>query len=103
MAGEQPQTPPPLAGRAPTSAATPPSPRVGLTRMNSELTTSKLSRQIDGAKYEDKEEVRKRRDKEGDCGIEEGSFEGLSSLQMMDVLTRELVLWQKEHGKWGER
>ena len=30
-------------------------------------------------------------------------FAELSSLEMMDVLTRRLVLWQKEFGKWGEK
>ncbi|KAI9762460.1 MAG: hypothetical protein M4579_000436 [Chaenotheca gracillima] len=30
-------------------------------------------------------------------------FEDLNSLQMMDVLTRKLVLWQKDFGKWGEK
>ena len=30
-------------------------------------------------------------------------FAELSSLEMMDVLTRKLVLWQKDFGKWGEK
>ncbi|KAF2841106.1 hypothetical protein M501DRAFT_929253 [Patellaria atrata CBS 101060] len=30
-------------------------------------------------------------------------FETLSSLEMMDVLTRQLVLWQQEYGKYGEK
>lgn len=30
-------------------------------------------------------------------------FAELSSLEMMDVLTRRLVLWQKEFGKWGDK
>lgn len=40
----------------------------------------------------------------GMLGSEEmAAFKCKSSLQMMDLLTREIVLWQKEHGKWGER
>ena len=30
-------------------------------------------------------------------------FADLSSLEMMDVLTRKLVLWQKDFGKYGEK
>ena len=30
-------------------------------------------------------------------------FAELSSLEMMDVLTRKLVLWQQEYGKYGEK
>ncbi|KAI9845068.1 MAG: hypothetical protein M1837_005072 [Sclerophora amabilis] len=33
----------------------------------------------------------------------EKPFNELSSLEMMDVLTRRLVLWQKDYGKWGEK
>ena len=31
------------------------------------------------------------------------SFKQMSTLQMMDVLTREIVHWQQQHGKWGEK
>ena len=33
----------------------------------------------------------------------EKEFDQLTSLEMMDVLTRKLVLWQKEYGKWGDK
>lgn len=33
----------------------------------------------------------------------ERAFVDLSSTEMMDVLTRNLVLWQKEYGKYGEK
>lgn len=32
--------------------------------------------------------------------IDPDKFKRLSSVKMMDVLTREIVLWQKEFGKW---
>lgn len=35
--------------------------------------------------------------------VSEKDFSQLTSLEMMDVLTRKLVLWQKEYGKWGDR
>ncbi|KAI9802603.1 MAG: hypothetical protein M1833_001677 [Piccolia ochrophora] len=38
----------------------------------------------------------------GDGSVQK-DFAHLSSLEMMDVLTRKLVLWQKEFGKWGEK
>ncbi|KAI9676037.1 MAG: hypothetical protein M1817_000780 [Caeruleum heppii] len=48
----------------------------------------------------DKENVRVG---EPTTGEKEGHFAELSSLEMMDVLTRKLVLWQREFGKWGEK
>ncbi len=33
----------------------------------------------------------------------EREFSELSSLEMMDVLTRKLVLWQKDYGKYGDK
>ena len=40
----------------------------------------------------------------GNGGSEEGrEFGELTSAEMMDVLTRRLVRWQQEYGKWGER
>lgn len=33
----------------------------------------------------------------------EKEFKDLSSLEMMDVLTRHLLKWQQEYGKFGER
>lgn len=38
-----------------------------------------------------------------DLSSRDKPFAELSSLEMMDVLTRRLVLWQKEFGKWGEK
>lgn len=35
-------------------------------------------------------------------GIDEQAFEALSSLEMMDVLTRQLLKWQAEYGKWDK-
>ncbi|KAI9777051.1 MAG: hypothetical protein M1839_009102 [Geoglossum umbratile] len=39
----------------------------------------------------------------GPGGGEERDFGEMTSLEMMDVLTRKLVLWQKEYGKYGEK
>lgn len=90
MAAEQ-QTTPPSGTPAPATPIAPPSSlRVAPTNGS-----SKLNQQVEG-----RGEVAVGR-KLG--GVEEVSFKQLSSLQMMDVLTREIVLWQKEHGKWGER
>ena len=36
-------------------------------------------------------------------GIDESAFAALSSLEMMEVLTRRLMKWQGEYGKWGEK
>ena len=36
-------------------------------------------------------------------GIDEQGFAGLSSLEMMEVLTRRLMKWQGEYGKWGDK
>lgn len=33
----------------------------------------------------------------------EKDFKDLSSIEMMDVLTRHLLKWQQEYGKFGER
>ncbi len=35
-------------------------------------------------------------------GIDERAFGALSSLQMMDVLTGQLLKWQGEYGKWDK-
>ncbi|KAI9852727.1 MAG: hypothetical protein M1838_005922 [Thelocarpon superellum] len=40
---------------------------------------------------------------DGVQALDERDFTQLSSLEMMDVLTRKLVLWQKEFGKYGEK
>lgn len=57
---------------------------------------SKLSRVFDGG--EDKLEMEKRK-----MGVDESVFRQMSSVQMMDVLTREIVHWQKDFGKWGDK
>ena len=36
-------------------------------------------------------------------GINEQAFTALSSVAMMEVLTRRLMKWQAEYGKWGEK
>ena len=36
-------------------------------------------------------------------GINEQAFAALSSVAMMEVLTRRLMKWQTEYGKWGEK
>ena len=36
-------------------------------------------------------------------GINEQAFAALSSAAMMEVLTRRLMKWQAEYGKWGEK
>jgi pantothenate synthetase len=38
-----------------------------------------------------------------DGSSEEKDFNQLSSVEMMDVLTRHLLKWQQEFGKFGER
>ena len=40
---------------------------------------------------------------EANAGEEGKDFAELSSAEMMDFLTRRLVRWQQEYGKWGER
>ena len=35
--------------------------------------------------------------------IDEQAFASLSSLEMMEVLTRRLIKWQNEYGKWGDK
>ena len=35
--------------------------------------------------------------------IDEQAFAALSSLEMMEVLTRRLMKWQNEYGKWGDK
>lgn len=37
----------------------------------------------------------------GEAGL--STFQGLSTMEMMDDLTRKLVLWQREFGKFGEK
>jgi len=98
MAGEQTPTEAPARGVVNGAIAIPG--RTRLTRVGSDLAASKLSRQIDRAELE--EEPAKKKDRAPN-GAEEASFKTMNSLQMMDVLTRELVIWQREHGKWGER
>jgi len=36
-------------------------------------------------------------------GLENMNFTDMSSREMMDILTRELVLWQKTFGKYGDK
>ena len=36
-------------------------------------------------------------------GVNEQAFAALSSAAMMEVLTRRLMKWQAEYGKWGEK
>lgn len=51
------------------------------------------------------EEGKKEEGKKEDAGGEEKEveFEKLSSFEMMDVLTRGLLKWQQEYGKYGDR
>ncbi|KAJ5689521.1 Zinc finger PHD-type [Penicillium macrosclerotiorum] len=42
-------------------------------------------------------------DGDGDAPSAEKDFKELSSVEMMDVLTRHLLKWQQEYGKFGER
>ena len=39
----------------------------------------------------------------GSDAIDEQAFAALSSLEMMEVLTRRLMKWQGEYGKWGDK
>ena len=36
-------------------------------------------------------------------GIDEQAFAALNSIDMMEVLTRRLMRWQGEYGKWGDK
>lgn len=58
--------------------------------------SSKLSTEV----LNDLEDVKRLEDR---LDADESTFTELSSVQMMDVLTRELVLWQKDFGKYGEK
>lgn len=40
---------------------------------------------------------------DGDGDAPEKDFKDLSSVEMMDVLTRHLLKWQQEYGKFGQR
>lgn len=42
-------------------------------------------------------------DGERETASHEKDFKDLSSVEMMDVLTRHLLKWQQEYGKFGER
>lgn len=42
-------------------------------------------------------------DGDGEVASHEKDFKDLSSVEMMDVLTRHLLKWQQEYGKFGER
>lgn len=42
-------------------------------------------------------------DGEGAPSTSEREFKDLSSVEMMDVLTRHLLKWQQEYGKYGEK
>lgn len=42
-------------------------------------------------------------DGEGAPSTAEKEFKDLSSVEMMDVLTRHLLKWQQEYGKYGEK
>lgn len=59
--------------------------------------TSKLSTEMDKAEHPEGHEL------EALIGTDENTFRDLDSVQMMDVLTRGLMVWQKDFGKWGER
>lgn len=59
--------------------------------------SSKLSSEIDRTT----DEGSKHKGLEG--SVDEDTFKHLSSLEMMDVLTRELVFWQKDFGKYGDK
>ena len=37
------------------------------------------------------------------ANTDERKFTDLSTVEMMDVLTRNIVLWQQEYGKWGDK
>ena len=38
-----------------------------------------------------------------DEGVGDKEFAGLGSVEMMEVLMRKLIRWQRDHGKWGEK
>jgi len=80
LAGE---TTPPDGSVQPSS--TPNLNRPGILRTTSVKGASKLRKEID--------------ESEEDSKVEEGVFQTMSSNEMLDVLTRRLVHWQKDHGK----
>jgi len=59
--------------------------------------TSKLSTEMNDTEQLEHKEL------ETMIGTDEAAFKELDSVQMMDVLTRQLVLWQKDFGKYGEK
>jgi len=67
------------------ASATPGLSRPGIMRTASVKGASKLRQEIDGSEEESR--------------VEEGVFQTMSSNEMLDVLTRRLVHWQKDHGK----
>lgn len=87
MAGER--TPPNGAHQPVVTAVATGTNRPGLIRTASVKGASKLRKEIDGEEVE--------------AGIDEAAFQAMSSHEMLDVLTRRLVHWQKDHGKWGEK
>ena len=95
MAGEKPATPTTTTATA-IMAAPPLRPPLGRTMsMNG---ASKLSRELVEVQRPSTADAANQKDK-----IDEKNFRQMSTLQMMDVLTREVVHWQKDYGKWGDR
>lgn len=69
----------------------------GSLRAMAEQIDAKLSSLSDG------ESATTTTDGEAGPASAEKDFKGLSSVEMMDVLTRHLLKWQQEYGKFGER
>jgi len=82
LAGEKPPPNGMMLHIAPTASRPP------LGRTASIKGSSKLRREIDGDEEDRMDEV---------------GFKGMNSHDMLDSLTRRLVHWQKDHGKWGEK
>lgn len=93
VAASTPFAPPPA---PPIATQTPARPPLGRTVSVNGL--SKLSRQLQGDTGGEVVALEKEKAK-----VDESEFRQMSTTQMMDVLTRELVHWQKAFGKWGER
>ena len=82
---------------ATTTTSMPAPARPPLARNMSVNGTSKLRGEVDGnTRLETADSKEKLR-------VDEKMFREMSTMQMMDVLARELVHWQKDYGKWGER
>lgn len=75
--------------------------RPRLSRVASVNSASKLSNEISRQAEAENDETNQRSKQDG--AVADDVFKSMSSLQMMDALSRDIVHWQQQHGKWGEK